>query len=61
MKFLKEWMLNLLKLIIMLIFSISPLVCGYIVYLLAVYIGVWTLYVILLMLISLAMTIKKLD
>lgn len=55
MKFLKEWMLTLLKLIIIIIL---PVLCGYICYLLAVHLGVWTLYVLLLMLISLAITIK---
>ena len=58
MKFLKEWMLNLLALLIIII---SPVVCGYIVYLLAVHIGVWTLYVLLLILVSLAITIKNLN
>ena len=56
MNFLKEWMLNLLKLIIVIF---TPVVCGYIVYLLAVHIGVWTLYVLLLILISLAITINN--
>ena len=56
MKFLKEWMLTLLKLIIIIIL---PVLCGYICYLLAVHIGVWTLYVLLLILISLAITINN--
>ena len=55
MKFFKEWMLNLLKLIIIIT---SPVLCGCICYLLSVHIGIWTLYVILLMLISLPITIK---
>lgn len=58
MKFLKEWMLVLLKLLILIIL---PVLCGYICYLLAVHIGVWTLYVILLMLVSLAITINNYD
>ena len=56
MKFFKEWMLNLLALIIIII---SPVACGYICYLLAVHIGVWTLYIIALILISLAITINN--
>ena len=58
MKFFKEWMLNLLALIIIII---SPVVCGYIVYLLVLYLGIWTLDVLLLILVSLAITIKNLD
>ena len=57
MKFLKAWMLNLLALIIIII--ILPVVCGYIVYLLAIHLGTWILYVILLMLVSLAITINS--
>ena len=56
MNFFKEWMLNLLKLIIAIIL---PVLCGYVFYLLAVHIGVWTLDIILLILISLAITIKN--
>ena len=56
MKFFKRWMLNLLTLIIAIIL---PVLCGYIVYLLAIHIGVWTLNIILLILISLAITIKN--
>ena len=59
MKFLKAWMLNLLALIIIII--ILPVVCGYIVYLLVLYLGIWTLDVLLLILVSLAITIKNLD
>ena len=58
MKFLKEWMLNLLALLIILTL---PVVCAYIVCFLVSHIGIWTLYVILLMLISLAITINDLD
>ena len=56
MNFLKEWMLNLLKLIIVIF---TPVLSGCICYLLSVHIGIWTLYVILLMLVSLAITIKN--
>ena len=58
MKFLKEWMLTLLKLIIIIAL---PVLCGYICYLLAVHIGEWTLCVIALILISLAITINNYD
>ena len=57
MKFFKEWMLKLLTLIILII--ILLVVCGCIVYLLAVRLSIWTLYVILLMLVSLVITIKN--
>ena len=56
MNFLKEWMLNLLKLIIVIF---TPVLSGCICYLLSVHIGIWTLYVILLMLVSLVITIKN--
>ena len=56
MNFFKKWMLNLLTLIIAIIL---PVVCGYIVYLLVLYLGVWTLDIILLILISLAITINN--
>ena len=58
MNFFKKWMLNLLTLIIAIIL---PVVCGYIVYLLVLYLGVWTLDIILLILISLAITINNYD
>ena len=58
MNFFKKWMLNLLTLIIAIIL---PVVCAYIVCFLVSHIGIWTLYVILLMLISLAITINDLD
>ena len=58
MKFFKEWILNLLKLIIAVFL---PVLSGCIVYLLSIHISIWTLYVILLILISLAITIKNLD
>lgn len=58
MKFLKEWMLNLLALLIIII---SPLVSVYITYLLVKYLGIVALFIILLILVSLAITIKNLD
>ena len=56
MKFLKEWMLNLLALLIILTL---PVVCAYIVCFLVSHLGIWILYVILLILVSLAITINN--
>ena len=56
MKFLKEWMFNLLGLIIAIIL---PMMCLYIVDLLVSYLGIWILFIILLILVSLAITIKR--
>ena len=58
MKFLKEWILNLLSLIIIIFL---PLVSVYITYLLVKYLGVVVLFIILLIVVSLAITIKNLD
>ena len=58
MKFLKEWMLNLLALMIILIL---PVLCIYIVDLLVSHLGIWVLFIILLTLVSLLITIKNLD
>ena len=61
MNFLKKWMLNLL---ILTIVMISPVICGYIIYLLyllAVHLGILTLDIIFLILASVAITIKKFD
>ena len=58
MNFLKEWILNLLSLIIIIFL---PLVSVYITYLLVKYLGVVVLFIILLIVVSLAITIKNLD
>ena len=49
MKFLKEWMLNLLALLIMIIL---PVLCIYVVDLLVSHLGIWVLFIILLILVS---------
>ena len=58
MNFLKEWMLNLLALIIMIIL---PVLCIYVVDLLVSHLGIWVLFIILLILVSLLITIKNLN
>ena len=58
MKFLKEWMLNLLALLIMIIL---PVLCIYVVDLLVSHLGIWVLFIILLILVSLLITIKNLN
>ena len=58
MNFFKKWMLNLLALIIMIIL---PVLCIYVVDLLVSHLGIWVLFIILLILISLLITIKNLD
>ena len=58
MKFFKEWMLNLLALIIMIIL---PVLCIYVVDLLVSHLGIWVLFIILLILVSLLITIKNLN
>ena len=58
MNFLKEWMLNLLALMIILIL---PVLCIYVVDLLVSHLGIWVLFIILLTLVSLLITIKNLD
>ena len=58
MKFFKEWMLNLLALMIMIIL---PVLCIYVVDLLVSHLGIWVLFIILLILVSLLITIKNLN
>ena len=58
MNFFKKWMLNLLALITMIIL---PVLCIYVVDLLVSHLGIWVLFIILLILVSLLITIKNLD
>lgn len=58
MNFFKKWMLNLLALIIMIIL---PVLCIYVVDLLVSHLGIWVLFIILLILVSLLITIKNLN
>lgn len=54
MNFFKKWMLNLLALIIMIIL---PVLCIYVADLLVSHLGIWVLFIILLILVSLLITI----